>query len=420
MKSSVAIAVVALWLLLSNSVLAQGPRGRIVVPASSIARPGDAGKRAHTNVRLFVPDGGFTHANPLVGPPFLGLGFETPASLGCVYHLTASSPGCNPNVATANPSGGSRAIAIVDAYHDPDAATDLKNFCAQFGIPFTASQFEVVYASGIKPAQDPTGGWELEESTDIEWAHAMAPKAKLYLVEAVSASTSDLYAAVNVASGLVTAAGGGEVSMSWGIAEYAGETSDDSKFTTSGVVYIAAAGDSEGVDYPSVSPNVIAAGGTTISRNPGTLDFQEETGWNLAGGGPSALEEIPSYQSAIASVASIVGTARGVPDLSFDSDVNSAVWVLDSIPYEGVGGPGTWWTVGGTSVAAQGLAGIINSAGHFNASTNAELTMVYDNLGTSDFRDITKGTCYYYNGFLAAAGWDFCTGVGTVNGKKGE
>ncbi len=420
MKSSLAIAVVALSLLLSNSAFAQGPRGRIVVPASSIARPGDAGKRAHTNVRLFVPDGGFTHANPLVGPPFLGVGFETPASLGCVYHLTPSSPGCNPNLATANPKGGSKAIAIVDAYHDPDAATDLKNFCAQFDILFTASQFEVVYASGTKPAQDPTGGWEFEESADIEWAHAMAPKAKLYLVEAASDSLSDLYAAVNVASGLVAKAEGGEVSMSWGTEEYASETSDDSNFSASGVVYIASTGDSEGVDYPSVSPNVVAAGGTTISRNPGTLDFQEETGWNLAGGGPSALEAIPSYQSAITSVASIVGTSRGVPDLSFDSDPNSGVWVLDSIPYDGQGGPGTWWIVGGTSVAAQALAGIINSADRFQASTNAELTTVYNNLGTSDFRDITKGTCYFYNGLLAAKGWDFCTGVGTVNGKNGE
>jgi kumamolisin len=418
MKFSVAIAVFALSLSLSaNHAVAQLARGHIVVPASSIAKPGDAGKRAHTNVRMFVPDFGFKNVNPFAGPPFLGYGFETPASIGCLYHLTAAAAGCNPNTVTANPGGGSKAIAIVDAYDDPDAVTDLTNFCKQFGVAFTKTQFKVVFATGTRPAKDPTGGWEFEESLDIEWAHAMAPNAKLYLVEANSDSLADLYAAVNVASGLVSTAGGGEVSMSWGSGEYTGETSDDSNFMTSGIVYLASTGDAEGVEYPSVSPYVVAAGGTTISRNPTTLAFQEETGWNLAGGGPSQLEPIPSYQSTIAST---VGSARGTPDLSFDSDPDSGVWVLDSIPYNGEGGAGTWWIAGGTSLAVQGLAGIVNSAGHFKASSEAELTMIYNNLGTTHFRDIMKGTCYFYNGYLAAKGWDFCSGVGSVNGKGGE
>ena len=418
MKSPVAIAIfAAVSLSLSaNQAVAQRPRGHVVVPASSIAKAGDAGKRAHTNVRIFVPDGGFKNANPFAGPPFSGYGFETPASIGCLYHLTTAVAGCNPNTVTANPGGGSKAIAIVDAYDDPDAVTDLTNFCKQFGVAFNKTQFKVVFASGTRPAKDPTGGWEFEESLDIEWAHAMAPNAKLYLVEATSDSLSDLYDAVGVASGLVSAAGGGEVSMSWGSGEYDDEAADDSTFTTSGVVYLASTGDAEGVEYPSVSPNVVAAGGTTISRNPTTLAFQQEVGWNLAGGGPSDLEPIPAYQGTIDT---IVGTARGVPDLSFDSDPDSGVWVLDSIPYNGEGGPGSWWIAGGTSLAVQGLAGIVNSSGHFKTSSIAELTMIYNNLGTTHFRDIMKGSCYYYNGFFAAKGWDFCTGVGSVNGKGG-
>ena len=418
MKCSVALAVVILSMTLySNQAIAQVRRGHIVVPASSVAKPGDAGKRAHTNVRMFVPEEGFTRFNPFGGPPFLGYGFETPASLACLYHLTPSSPGCNPNVVTTNPSTGSKAIAIVDAFDDPDAATDLQAFCTQFGIPFSKTNFKVVFASGTRPPKDASGGWELEESLDVQWAHAMAPKAKLYLVEAASNSNSDLFAAVDVASNLVATAGGGEVSMSWGGPEYSGETSADSHFTTSGVVYLASTGDAEGVEYPSVSPNVVAAGGTTISRNPSTLDFQAETGWNLAGGGPSEGEARPSYQNGISS---IVGSTRGVPDISSDADPDSGVWVMDSIPVDGQGGPGSWWIVGGTSVASPTLAGIVNSAGHFYASTDAELTTVYNNLGTANFRDITQGSCFFYNGFFAGKGWDFCTGVGSVHGKGGE
>ena len=93
---------------------------------------------------------------------------------------------------------------------------------------------------------------------------------------------------------------------------------------------------------------------------------------------------------------------------------------MDSIPADGQGGPGSWWIVGGTSVASPTLAGIVTSAGHFFASTNAELTTVYDNLGTANFRDITQGSCFFYNGFFAGKGWDFCTGVGSPHGKGGE
>src|SRR6185312_9095245 len=145
-------------------------RGHVMIPKSSMAQPSSTGKSFHTNIQVFMPDSG----RPLVGPPFAGYGFETPASLGCVYGLTRKTRGCNPNVAVANPTGGKGAIAIVDAFDDPNAEADLAFFSAQFGL--APANFKVVYASGTKPDLDPTGGWELEESLDIEWAHAMAPK----------------------------------------------------------------------------------------------------------------------------------------------------------------------------------------------------------------------------------------------------
>ena len=262
---------------------------------SSLQYRGDAGARAHTNIRTLIPyegAGSLTPPGHSIGanttglPPSSAYFYETPASLACVYNLVSTVvAGCNPNSVTTVPTGGSKAVAIVDAYHDAYAATDLAKFSTQFGLP--AANFTVVYANGTKPSVDRTGGWELEESLDIEWAHAMALGAKLYLVEAASNSYTDLFKAVSVASSLVTAAGGGEVSMSWGGSEFSTETTYDSYLTTPGIVYFASAGDSAGAEYPSVSPNVVAAGGTSSDRNPVTGAFETESVWQSTGGGSS-------------------------------------------------------------------------------------------------------------------------------------
>jgi subtilase family serine protease len=383
---------------------------RIVVPASSIKQPGDAGHRAHTNVRILN-----VNAAPNSGPPYSGYLDETPASLACVYGLVKAASGCNPNVVTTVATGGSKAIAIVDAYDDPTAASDLEYYSKQFGLPtVTASNFEVVYATGTKPAQDSTGGWELEESLDIEMAHALAPKAKVYLVEAASNSNTDLFTAEKKAASLVAAAGGGEVTNSWGEGEYSGETSDDSNFKTSKVVYFASTGDAPGTEYPSVSPYIVAAGGTSISRNTVTGDYQGQITWDQGGGGPSQYESIPSYQK---SIASIVGTQRGVPDISFDANPETGVWVLDSTPLNGQGGSDSWWLVGGTSVASPALAALVNAAGSFHSSTASELNTIYAHYtDKSYFTDITSGGAGPYEGYLAVKGWDFTTGVGAPYG----
>jgi len=404
-------------------------RGRVLSPQSNIERPGDVGFRAHTNVELMIPSGSGPRTSPVAGfgatpavtSPAPGFVAETPASLGCVYFLVSTRvSGCSPTTATLNPSGGSKVIAIVDAFDDPNAATDLATFSIQFGLP--AANFSKVFASGVKPPQDPSGGWELEESLDIEWAHAMAPSARIILVEAASNSLSNLLAAETVAANLVAAAGGGEVSNSWGGGEFPGETSFDSRFIKSGVVFFASTGDSPGTDWPSVSPNVVAAGGTTISRNPSTLAFIIERPWALTGGGRSLFESIPTYQT---SLTSIVGSSRGVPDVSFDADPNTGAWVFDSTPVQGSTsgccGVRGWWIVGGTSLSAPALAGVVNSANHFATSSDGELTTIYSNLGNpADFRDIAIDYCGPFAGLSGRTGWDFCTGVGSVQGKAGK
>jgi kumamolisin len=404
-------------LAFANPLLAQnyGHKGTVVIPASSTEQPGDIGVRSHTNYRIFVPsEGPAAHqdtAKPQAsGPPFPGYFYETPASMACVYGLVAQTPGCNPNVVTTNPSGGSRAIVIVDAFDYPQAASDLAFFSSQFGL--APADFSVVYASGTEPGVDPSGQWEIEESLDIEWAHAMAPNAKIYLVEAASNFDTDLYKAVGVANKLL-AKTGGEVSISWGGGEFGSETFFDSYFKKiPGIVYFAASGDGPGVIYPSTSPYVVAAGGTSTSRNSVTGSFQGSTAWQSAGGGISSVEPRPAYQN---SVSGIVGAWRGTPDLAFDADPETPVWVFNSF----FGIP-LWFIVGGTSVSTPSLAGIVDAAGGTPASSGALLTTVYSNLGNSSaFTDIASGSCGVYEGNLSVAGYDNCTGVGAPNGYSG-
>jgi subtilase family serine protease len=385
--------------------------GHVEIPASGIELPEHIGVKAHTNFDFFIPNAGkaseqFSHEVPpeqTGGPPFAGYFYETPASLACVYQLVSPTPaGCNPNdpnLVGVTPKGGSRAIAIVDAYHYPTAVQDLAYFSKQFKLP--QANFTVVYANGRQPPVN--ANWNVEEALDIEWAHAMAPNATIYLVEARSANYSDLLAAVSKATSLVQAAGGGQVSMSWGGSEFSFETLYDAYFRQPGVVYFAAAGDSPGVTWPSASPYVVSVGGTSISRDPTTGAFQQEVTWQSGGGGPSVYEGLPAYQTGIP----LLSTQRGTPDVAADANPSTGVWVYVS-PY--------WYIVGGTSVATPVWAGIVNSAGHFYPSAT-EFTSLYSNQGT---KDITAGSCGPNQGYLAGSGWDFCTGLGSPLGTGGK
>jgi subtilase family serine protease len=333
----------------------------------------------------------------------------------------ALPPGENPNsirpVYQLLSSGGWHVIAIVDAYDYPTAENDLNVFSSTFGLPpcTTANGcFQKVYAAGVKPKAN--CGWAQEAALDIEWAHAMAPNAKIILVEATSNSFADLFKAVDVASKLVSPNGHGlgQVSMSWGGSEFSTQASYDGHFTTPGVVYFAASGDTGGATiYPGVSPNVVCAGGTTIHRD-GAGTFVSETGWSGSGGGPSKYAPRPAYQNGIAN---LVGARRGTPDFSFNADPQSGVAVYDSTPCHGLSG---WMVFGGTSVASPSLAGIVNLAGLLSGSTQTELTTMYTALQYSyatDFRDILTGSA---GKFSAKLGWDFVTGLGSNLGLLGK
>ena len=366
---------------------------RIIVPDSSHARPG----RHHTN--YFFVDSDQPNSN---GP---NSGDETPGSVACVYQLVSGPAGCPIATSTTVPNGGGGAIAIVDAGDYPTAASDLAAFSTQFGIP--AANFKIVY-SGAKPPV--YSDWIVEEALDIEWAHAMAPQAKLFLVVSklctTTCNTDPTWAAIKLAGKLVAQNGGGVVSMSFGDAEDKREKNWDKNFTTPGVVYFAASGDSGlGVSiYPGSSPNVVSVGGTYFNRDKNGK-FTSEIYYTGGGGGSiSPYEKRPSYQDG---VASIVGTHRGYPDVA-SNFCCAAIYVQ-----------GGWYSVGGTSWSSPTFAGIVNAAGNKQQSSFDELTWLYSELANSteyaaDFNDITSGDS------RCTVGFDQCTGIGSPRTYAGK
>src|SRR5262249_29788978 len=141
--------------------------------------------------------------------------------------------------------------------------------------------------------------WGLEISLDVQWAHAIAPKANILLVEANSSSFADLITAVNYAR---NQPGVSVISMSFGGGGGSGETPYDAYFTTpaghNGVTFVASSGDSGSAgapESPSVSPNVLAVGGTQLTTDAAG-NILSETGWSGSGGGISLYEGQPAYQ----------------------------------------------------------------------------------------------------------------------------
>lgn len=392
-----AVPIVAATLFAASSALptqGQSLEGvfdghKIIIPESSIPQPG----KHHTN--YFYVDSDQAAPQP---PP----GVETPGSVACVYKLVKGPAGCPVATSTALPTGGVGAVAIVDAGDYPTAASDLAAFSSYYGIP--AADFTVTWPGTQKPPV--YSDWETEEALDIEWAHAMAPQAKLYLVETVEVNTDPTWAGVQLAAKLVAEAGGGVVSMSWGDPEVSEELSWDKYFATKGVVFFAASGDGGlGVSiYPGASPNVVAVGGTYFNRNA-SGDFVSEVYYNGGGGGDiSPYEPRPAYQNGVESV---VGTQRGYPDVA--ADFCCAPIYLQ----------GAWYSVGGTSWATPTFAGIVNAAGHKAKGSVVELTAIYNELQNPTqykefFNDITQGASQ------CGVGFDKCTGIGSPRTYAGK
>lgn len=320
-------------------------------------------------------------------------------------------------------NGAGQTIAIVDAGDNPGFVdstdpnfdnSDLHKFDQFFGLPDPPSFMKVNQTGGTTLPPANVAGFATEEALDIEWAHVVAPMASIILVEATTASDSDLIqTAVPTAASLP---GVSVVSMSFGGPEFSGETSLDSIFQTpaghQGVTFLASTGDNgEPGGYPAYSPNVVAVGGTTLNVDS-SGNYLGETGWSGSGGGISQFESQPNYQKGVVTQST---TQRTIPDVSMDADPNTGVAVFDSFD-NGAATP--WEQVGGTSLACPLWAGIIAitnqdrvrvGLGTLDGPTQT-LPMIYS-LPESDFHDITSGN----NGFPAGPGYDLVTGRGSPN-----
>lgn len=283
----------------------------------------------------------------------------TPDQVKKIYHL----PG----------SGGFGTIAIVGAFDDPSAESDLNVFSRQFNLPECTSSNGCFEKHKMSSSIKSDSGWEGETSLDTQWAHAIAPGAKILLVEAKSSGGKDLLSAVDYAKsqrGVVS------VSMSWGGGEFAGESSLDSHFKSSGIVFFASSGDSGfGVEWPAVSPNVIGVGGTTLHFGSGGA-LVSETAWSGSGGGVSSFISEPTFQKLLNLKKS---GKRAVPDVSFGADPNPGF----SIYHNG------WMSVGGTSAGAPQWAAL-----HALGKNFTNLSLYKDASSkkySSYFRDIIRG-----------------------------
>jgi subtilase family serine protease len=314
------------------------------------------------------------------------------------------------NGGTVKGDGSGQTIAIIDAYDDPNIASDLTTFDATYGIAAPPSFTKVNQTGGTTyPAGD--SSWALEISLDVEWAHAIAPGANLVLVEANTNNFSDLLTAVNYAKSLT---GVSVISMSWGSGEYGTETGTDSYFVSpsghTGITFIASTGDSGSSgapQYPSVSSNVLAVGGTQLTLDS-SGNYSSEIGWNGSGGGVSAYESQPSYQNGVVTQSS---TRRTVPDVAYDASSSSAFAVYDTYLNSG------WLAVYGTSAGAPQWSALIAIADQGRAAagqgtldgSSQTLPKLYQ-LPQSDFHDITSGS---NGGYSAGPGYDLVTGRGS-------
>ena len=314
--------------------------------------------------------------------------------------------------------GTGQTIAIVAAYDHPYIAADLATFNAAFGLPAPPS-FKKVTQTGATtgfPAPDP--GWALEIALDVQWAHAIAPKASILLVEAKTAGYADMMTALTYAATKTTAT---VISNSWGSAEFSTQSTYDAKCKLTTKLCVFSTGDyGNPGSYPAYNPFVLAVGGTTLNLSialNGSTVVDSETAWSGSGGGLSLYAAKPSYQNTVNT-----STKRGTSDVSYNADPSTGVPVYSSYPYNGQVG---WFQMGGTSAGAPQWAGILAVANQqrlvarkkvLAAQPTTGVFMAHSNIYalTSGLADITSGsngTC----GALCSAGpgFDFVTGKGS-------
>jgi subtilase family serine protease len=257
--------------------------------------------------------------------------------------------------------------------------------------------------------------WALEVAIDVEWAHAIAPQAKIILVEADNGTLDGLLAAVDAAR----KNGADVVSMSWGAPEMATDAGDeDGHFVGDNITFFAAAGDNgHSTFYPAASKYVMGVGATTLKLDKNG-NYMSEKGFVGGGGGISQFTPEPPYQIAYG-IPNNPSLMRGIPDVAYDGDPQTGVAVYNSTPYLGSVG---WLQIGGTSIGPPQWSGLVAIANSLRAPEKPNLTgsdgVLYDAAldknKDATFNDVSKG----FNGSCgkvchAKPGYDYVTGLGT-------
>jgi subtilase family serine protease len=315
-----------------------------------------------------------------------------PADLQSAYNLSATA-------------GGGATVAIVDAYNDPTAASDLALYRSTFTLPpctTTSGCLRQVSQTGGSRLPRTNAGWATEISLDLDMVSAACPSCKILLVEASSASFTNLGAAVNYAATQGVAA----ISNSYG----GSDTAQLSAYDHSGIAITASSGDGGyGVEAPASFGSVVGVGGTSLNRNSAMSRRWAETAWSGAGSGCSAYNAKPSWQTS-----ATLCSRKAVADVSAVADPNTGVAVYDTTPYQGRTG---WQVYGGTSVASPIIASVFAMAGK---TADYPASLLWANPpALFDITTGLNGTCSPSVWCTAGIGWDGPSGLGTPNGTAG-
>ncbi len=374
-------------------------------------------------------------------------GGYTPAQIRAAYFL-------NP-LLRKGINGTGQSIVIVDSFGSPTIRHDLKVFDRQFRLA-PPSSLMIIHPAGPIPAYRPTSnriGWAYETTLDVEWAHVMAPRARIVLVEtpvSENEGRSGFPQIVTAEKYVMAHKLGGVISQSFGATEETFPKGTlrplrgaylEAARPAHNVTVVSASGDAGATDYrsdattfytrpvtswPASDPLVTAVGGLNLRLDRLGRRTAPDAVWNdpdfapsASGGGKSVIFGRPSFQNADAA---IVGAHRGVPDISMSASCSHPVDI-----YESFSGPG-WQVICGTSEATPLFAGIIaladQVARHSLGPINAELYKMAS-TSKSGIVDITRGNntvtfqqngkTYTVHGWNAVPGYDLATGLGTIN-----
>jgi subtilase family serine protease len=362
--------------------------------------------------------------------------------------------------------GRGRTIVIVDAFGSPTIQSDLHTFDQVFGLPDPPS-FQVIQPAGAVPdfPQDPFGvadrlGWAGETTLDVEWAHVMAPAARILLVETPQSETEGVQGFPEIvrAENFVIDHGLGDViSQSFGATEQTFPNADAIRDLRGAnvnarrhhVTMLASSGDDgaaalladtsccfpfPAVIWPSSDPLVTSMGGTMLNLDDAGARLSPDVVWSGAGGGTSAVFERPAFQNGVRGV---VGARRGMPDISMSSAPGGAVITFQSYPSQGRCGNLTspcprFGFAAGTSEASPLFAGVVALADQMAGRRLGFLNQVLYELGRDRARgivDVTSGnnthtfcttatTCTTVQGFSASPGYDLASGWGTIDAAR--